>query len=114
MRHGFVRYAIVALIGVLVLTSFASAATKTFVLKNGTRITGEVVSETDETIVVKTRLGRVSVARYSIEEVIDVVLPAEEFATKKAALADDDLDGHVDLGRWAMSKGLLDQALAQT
>ena len=111
MRHAFVRYGIVAFIGVLVFASFAQAATKTFVLKDGTRITGEVISESDETIVVKTRLGRVTVARYSIEEVIEVVLPAEEYATKKAALADDDLDGHLELGRWAMSKGLYDQAM---
>ena len=113
MRHAIVRYGVVGILGILVLTSLASAATKTFVLKNGTRITGEVISEAEEGYVVKTRLGKVSVARYSVEEVIDVVVPEEEFATKLAALADDDLAGHLELGRWAMSNGLQDEALQQ-
>jgi len=100
------------LVGCVILLSVAAsawAATKTVKLKDGTKLVGEV-TETEEGYIVRTRFGVKEVPRYLVEEILETPTPQEEYAERAAKLADDDYDGHRELGRWAMVNGLLDQA----
>ncbi|MHC4561227.1 MAG: tetratricopeptide repeat protein [Planctomycetota bacterium] len=106
------RKGLIALLGCLILVSAVSAATKTLILKDGSRITGEV-TETDEGYEVRSRFGVRKVARYNVERIIDVIDPKDEYAKRLGELKDDDAAGHLALGRWAMNKDLLEEAKAQ-
>ena len=107
------RKALAGLIGCLVLfAAVALAETKTVILKDGSKFTGDVV-ETETGYQVRTRFGVRNIPRSEVESITVTLTPAEEFETRHAELADDDADGHLALGIWAHDNELLEQAKQQ-
>ncbi|MCK4601752.1 MAG: hypothetical protein KAU28_04765, partial [Phycisphaerae bacterium] len=71
------------------------------------------VTETEDGYEVRTRMGVVKLQRHEVESITDVVDPKQEYDERLAELADDDVDGHIGLGRWASENELTDEAMAR-
>lgn len=101
----------IALQPILVLTCLlhGTLLADTVEMKNGLMLEGKVHLETPEFIVllVYHEAGRVRIPRHLIKS-IDY-----DFATKAAALTEDDYKGHYELGVWAMGKGKYTDAIQE-
>ena len=76
-------------------------------LRSGRVIEGEVVREEAEVLVVRTGAGiEARVPRSEVVRIEAAETPEEELARRRAALADDDLAGHLALVAWCEKKGL--------
>ena len=106
------RKALASLAVSLMLTAVALAETKTVVLTDGRRVTGDVI-ETDRGYEIRTRLGAIQVARHEVVEIIVDRTPVDDFNDRLAALDADDADGHLALGQWAAEQELLELAIQQ-
>ncbi len=76
---------------------------------DGRTLRGEV-TETTTGYEVVTDMGSIPLTRGQVKSIEDAVEPADEFAKRLDALEDDDLTGHLDLGKWAFDNNLLDEA----
>lgn len=104
------RYGLICVLCCLLVGSHALADVKLVITRDPDReIIGEV-TETPEGIEVRTSMGIVTVPRRQVVSIADYVAPEEEFSQRLAELADDDVDGHISLGRSAMDGGMLEAA----
>jgi len=104
MRH--VRISIVCC---LLCAASVFADVKVVHTTDGRTLRGEV-TETTTGYEVVTDMGSIPLTRSQVKSIEDAVEPADEFADRLEALEDDDLTGHLDLGRWAFDNDLLDEA----
>lgn len=104
------RYGLIVVLGCLMVAGIVWAETKVIILKDGGRLEGEV-TETEDGYQILTRFGPRFIARYKVEKVFTKLGPIEEFDQRRGELKDDDADGHLELGRWAMTLKLSDKAL---
>ncbi|MEE2882496.1 MAG: hypothetical protein VYD70_02115 [Planctomycetota bacterium] len=83
-------------------------------LKDGRKLEGKILSETDKEIKIEIQFGRsragMTVARKDIARIERGALPDEEFRKRLEALDLADLAGHQALIEWCQQKKLLDQA----
>jgi hypothetical protein len=93
----------------LFLLPLTAAADEVY-LKNGGRLTGEVVEDSPTRVVLEAGPGRVTVPRSRVARVVDSASPLERYADRAAALRSNDVEGWVALGRWAREAGLPTQA----
>ncbi len=105
------RKALFSLVCSLLLAAAALAATKTVILKDGRKLTGEVTETKDGNIIVKTKYGETApIKPDEIQSIEDVVTPEEEYARKLKEIDPKSADDHYKLGKWAFDNGLLDIA----
>ncbi|MCE9584530.1 MAG: hypothetical protein K8T20_18735 [Planctomycetes bacterium] len=94
---------------ILAAASIALAASSTFadvvLLKNGGRLVG-ATSESEGRLVVRLESGTVKIPMADVLRVIPSTPPAEEYATRAAALTKDDVKGHLALAAWCAEAGL--------
>ena len=79
-------------------------------LKGGGRLTGEIVEQTAENITVDIGAGRMTVKMSTVVRIDKSASPLQEYRTRAAALADQDVEGWRELARWASNQGLGTQA----
>ncbi|HEY2290962.1 MAG TPA: hypothetical protein VGM86_09705 [Thermoanaerobaculia bacterium] len=95
----------------LVLTLAATPALgDVLFLKGGGRVTGEIVSETAESVTVDIGAGKMTVPKSSVVRVETSASPLQSYRAKAASLAPGDVEGWRALGRWAAAQGLSLQA----
>ena len=104
------RYGWIIVLGCLLAAGIAWAETKIVILKDGGRLEGEV-TETEDGYQVLTLFGPRLIPHYKVEKIITKLEPREEFDQRREQIKDDDADGHLELGRWAMTLKLSDKAL---
>ncbi len=75
-------------------------------LKNGDRIEGEIIEETEKAIKLKSSFGPMTIPRSEIASVKKVARPGKELLAKKKELAGK----HYELAMWAKDKGLAAEA----
>jgi hypothetical protein len=88
-------------------------------LKNGGKVEGKVVSRDAKSLVVKTKVGSVTIDAIDVARVETKATPHDELDRRRKALAPRDADGRVALALWARENGLpkeraalLEEALA--
>ncbi len=103
---------VVARLSVLALSVTLPAATLADVvyLNSGGKLEGRIVSQTDETVEVDIGAGTLSFPMSSVDRIEEGRSPLDDYDEKAAALASDDLDGWLELARWASRAGLGTQA----
>ena len=83
-------------------------------LKDGRKLEGKILSETENEVKIEVQFGRsraaMTVARKDIARIERGALPDEEFRKKLETLDPADLEGHQALIEWCQQKKLLDQA----
>ena len=95
---------------VLVALGFYVVATADIIhLNSGGTITGEIVREDDEQLIIKTRLGEVSVSKDTIERIEKGSLK-ELFEQYLKEVKENDSEGHVKVALWAKTNGLAREA----
>ena len=93
-----------------VVTLPAAAAADEVLLKGGGRLEGMVVEQSETTVVVETSPGRVTVPRSRVEKVVLSDSALQAYRNRARSLRDEDLEGWVELARWAEENGLPTQA----
>lgn len=73
---------------------------------DGRRIKGKIIRKDDESVVIRTRYGDLTISRDDIERIEKSKLPEEVYAEKAKELSDDDAEGHYRLGLWCKENGL--------
>jgi predicted esterase len=90
----------------IVVALFSAALADVIHMKDGTKVEGEVVAETESTITVKTQHGTVELARSRIKNIEKKKLPQEVYKERLAAIGAKDAEGHYLLALWCKEKGL--------
>ncbi len=80
---------------------------------DGRTVRGELVAETDEAVVLRADGGTVTVPRDEIVDVVVTLTVAETFAARRAAVADDDLPGRVNLAAEMVGAELFEMAAGE-
>ncbi|MEW6745118.1 MAG: hypothetical protein AB1486_20380 [Planctomycetota bacterium] len=75
-------------------------------LRGGGQLEGKIVAETATSVTIETSLGRQTIERPRIVEIVRCESPAEELARRLAALRPDDAGGHFELALFAREKQL--------
>jgi hypothetical protein len=101
-----------AALGALSLAlAVGSARADVVYLEGGAKITGEVIEETPQHVIVKKPSGlTLTIRREEIAKIERDRNPAQEFEARMKALSSGDANGFYELGKWAASKALKDQA----
>jgi len=107
------RNGLICVVCFLLAASAALADTKKVVARNPDRVIVGEVTETDDGYEVRTRFGVVQLQRHEVVSITDVVDPKQEHDERLAELADDDVDGHIELGRWAGENELTEEAMSR-
>ncbi|MCK6680810.1 MAG: hypothetical protein L6R30_00145 [Thermoanaerobaculia bacterium] len=81
-------------------------------LKGGGKLSGRIVEQTAEKVVIDIGDGAVGVSMDRVEEIQKGPSPLEEYDAKAAKLDPKDVNGWRNLGQWAVSRGLSNQARA--
>lgn len=103
------RYGMICFVCCL-MAAVALGETKKVVTRNPERVIIGEVTETADGYEVKTPYGVIKLQRHQVVSITDVVDPKEEYDERLGELAEDDVDGHVELARWAMKNELVDEA----
>jgi len=82
-------------------------------LKNGNKLEGRIVSESEIEVALETPAGTVTLHTADIERIERKISPIEDYEKTLATLEDDDSVGHYYLGVWCKRQGLRRQAEAQ-
>src|SRR5688572_11108555 len=101
------RIAIVLAIGALAATTALSDEVR---LRGGGRLSGIVVEETPETLVVEVGAGRVTIPRSIVESIAEGRSPLVAYLDRAKDLRRDDVAGWLDLAAWAEGNDLKTQA----
>lgn len=98
--------------GIFVVIALASAPmlADEVHLKGGGSLTGEIVEQTSESITVDIGAGRMTVKMSTVVSIDKSVSALQEYRTRAAALAAEDIEGWRSLARWASDQGLGTQA----
>lgn len=97
---------------VLTLTCTGEARADVIHTLDGRSIEGRIVAEAKDTVTVQLPLGQVTIQRKDIKLIERRPTPREEYAARRLALADDDLDGRMALAQFCRDKELLPEAAA--
>lgn len=90
-----------------------SGSTDEVTLKNGKKLVGKIISETDEEITILTyKEGPLSVAAGEVKSTLKKPCLYDDFE-KKRDESEDNAEGHFQLGEWCKGKGLLWQAAVE-
>jgi hypothetical protein len=81
-------------------------------LKGGGRLSGRIIEQTSEKVVVDTGDGTIGLPVERVEEIVKGTSPLDEYETRAAKLGPQDVNGWRSLGLWATTKGLSAQARA--
>jgi hypothetical protein len=81
-------------------------------LRGGGRISGEIVAERPDAVVVEVAAGRVTLPRHRIERIARGASALGAYRARAARLANGDVEGWLALGEWARANDLLTQARA--
>jgi hypothetical protein len=81
-------------------------------LVGGGRVSGEVVDERSDAVVIEVAAGRITLPRHRIERVVRGTSALAEYRARAARLAAGDVEGWMALGEWARANDLLTQARA--
>jgi hypothetical protein len=79
-------------------------------LRGGGRLTGEIVEQTAENITVDVGAGRMTVKMSTVVSIDKSASPLQEYRTRAAQLAAEDVQGWRELARWATDRALGTQA----
>lgn len=90
----------------------AFAAADEIHLRGGGRVSGEVVSESADAVVVEVPAGRVTLPRHRIERIVRGTSALAEYRARASRLAANDVEGWMALAEWARANDLLTQARA--
>ncbi|HUS57248.1 MAG TPA: HEAT repeat domain-containing protein [Planctomycetota bacterium] len=82
-------------------------------LKNGNKIEGQITSEGDADVRIRTTVGSVTIKRDDIERIEKKVSPLQQYENTAGTIDDDDSVGHYTLGMWCKENGLKKQAREQ-
>jgi len=93
----------------LLLAATSLAETKTVVLKDGRRITGEVI-ETAAGYEVRTKLGVVIFDKDQVESVTEAFDPVKEYESRLAKIDTESAADQFALAQWAFDTGLAERA----
>ncbi len=106
MRTKISRMAVVAL-----LAATASATMGDVVyLRSGGKIEGRIIDRSDTAITVDLGGGQMTLQRSSILRIDEGRSKLDDYDERRGALADDDIDGWVELAQWASSASLATQS----
>lgn len=96
-------------LGLLLCASVLYAQGDRIVMVDDLALEGRIHQETPAFVIlmVHDEAGRVKIPRERIKTI------EYDFATKAAALADDDYKGHYDLGSWAFQRGMYAEAIGE-
>jgi hypothetical protein len=75
-------------------------------LKGGGRLTGEIVEQTAESVIIDIGAGRMTVQMSTVVGIDKGTSPLQEYRSRAASIADNDVDGWRGLAQWAMKQGL--------
>jgi hypothetical protein len=79
-------------------------------LRGGGRITGEIVEQRPDAVVIEVGPGRVTLPASRIERIVSSTSPLAAYRKRASQLLDDDVRGWLRLGFWARDQGLNTQA----
>jgi len=79
-------------------------------LKGGGSLTGEITDQTADNVTIDIGAGSMTVSMATVVGIEKGVSPLQEFRSRSAGLADNDVDSWRALGRWATDHGLSAQA----
>jgi hypothetical protein len=96
------------LVGLALLPGLA-AADEVYVRGGGT-LTGEVVHQGPDSILVDIGTGQIGLPLSSVERIVPGATPTTQYRERASRLAPDDTEGWLELGEWAREQGLHDQA----
>jgi hypothetical protein len=94
----------------LAIAAAAASEADVVYLQGGGSLEGRIVAQTETTIEVDIGAGSLSFPMSSVERVETGRSPLDDYDERAAALEDDDLDGWLDLARWASRAALGTQA----
>ena len=97
---------------VLILFSTGNARADVIHTLDGRSIEGRIVAEATDTVTVQLPLGQVTIQRKDIKRIERRPTPREEYAHRRLALADEDLDGRLALAQFCRDKELIPEAAA--
>jgi hypothetical protein len=98
-----------ALLGSLLVLPAGAFADQVF-LKGGGKVTGVVVQQTAEAVVVEVGAGRVTLPAQRVERIVAGTSALSSFRERALSLAQDDVGGWLELALWASGQGLHTQA----
>jgi hypothetical protein len=81
-------------------------------LRGGGRISGEIVAERPDAVVIEVAAGRVTLPRQRVERIVRGSSALAEYRARAARLAAGDVEGWLALARWARGNDLLTQERA--
>jgi hypothetical protein len=81
-------------------------------LKGGGTVEGEILSESAESVLIKTRYGKMDIPRARIAKITRSKSVRQEYEDRLLALKADDAEGHFQLALWAKSQGLRKESSA--
>jgi hypothetical protein len=99
-------------VAVLLLFLPASGGADEVHLTSGGVVRGVIVEQTDETVVVETGPGRVTLHRSRIARVVESSSPLQTFHERAAGVPPGDVEALARLARWAQEQALATQARA--
>jgi Mg-chelatase subunit ChlD len=79
-------------------------------LKDGKKVVGEIVKEGDDSVTVKGAGGMIVVPRKDIDQIVRKADARKTYQAKVAAVAAKSVAGHLDLGKWCLAQGLIQEA----
>jgi len=79
-------------------------------LKNGNKIEGEIITETDDDVKLKTTIGSITLKKEDIDRIEKGVTALRKYENTAKTLKDDDTLAHYTLGIWCKEHGLPRQA----
>ena len=103
------RYGLTGLMVVGLLAAGAWGAVSVLVLKDGRTFEGEV-TRTADGYRVKTKMATLVFQAKDVEKVVEQVDPRDEYAERAGKIDPNSARDHMELGRWAEGKGLLEIA----
>ncbi len=96
-------------LALLLLAATPLAADQVF-LKGGGQLTGVVIERSASSIVIEVAPGRLTIPASRVERVVEGSSALLTFQTRAAAIAAGDATAWVDLGDWALERGMQTQA----
>jgi hypothetical protein len=94
---------------VLILGLARLCAADVIVFRDGRRLEGKIVGETEESLTVQVKYGEVVVPKRNVASIEKGPTSLEEYE-KKSAAVEDDAKAHFELGQWCEQKGLEEEA----
>ena len=98
------------LLALAVCAAVHAARADTIYMKDGRKLEGKVLAETEDTVKIKLQFGATVVKRADIQRIDKPADNAAAYQAKAAKLSGDDAAGHYQLGLWCKEKGMSAEA----